>query len=135
MNNVAFILSTALAAALRTATSRTVYADDPIQLAGTLMYPYIAISDMLVQEEGPKTSFQYMANVQLEIVHRKLTSLSILHGDIDKVLSIVNNGSPFALASPFKIMDCRLDNQSTTKATKDKELFDIGIVRLFFRIE
>ena len=120
---------------MATATGRTVYADDPIQLGNTLMFPHIAISDVFVQEDGPKTAFHYNANVLIEIVHKNLKSLKTLHDDINNVLSIVGNGSPFALDSPYEIMDCTLNNVTTTKATNDRGLMDAGIVRLIFRIK
>lgn len=135
MNNVSFILTTALATALRTVTGRTVYQDNNIQLDKTLMFPHIAISDVFITEDGPKTSLHYRAEVLLEVVHKQISSMAVLHSDINNVLSIVNNGVPFALESPFEIMDCTLNNVATTKATNERGLMDIGLIRLIFRIK
>jgi len=135
MTDVRTILITALTAALATATGRKVYGDMPIQLEGTKVYPHISISDVLVQEEGPKNAYHYNANVLIEIVHKNLASMSTMHNDLNNALGIVNNAVPFALASPYSIMDCKLNTTTTSKATADKGLVDVGIIRLIFRIK
>lgn len=135
MKDIRSILIPALTTAITTATGRKVYDSMPIQLFGTAIYPCVNISDVFVEEDGPKNSFQYRASVMIEVVHKGLQSLTSLYTDMDNVLSIVNNGVPFALASPYKIMDCTLNTSTTTKATTDKGLVDIGIIRLIFRIQ
>ena len=135
MTDVRTILITALTSALATATGRKVYGDMPIQLEGTKVYPHISISDVLVQEEGPKNAYHYNADVLIEIVHKNLASMSTMHNDLNNALGIVNNAVPFALASPYTIMDCRLNTTTTTKATTDRGLVDVGIIRLIFRIK
>jgi len=135
MTDVRTILITALVSALATATGRKVYGDMPVQLEGTKVFPRIDIADVLVQEDGPKNSYHYQADVLIEIVHKNLTSMSTMHNDLNNALGIVNNAVPFALASPYSIMDCRLNTVTTSKATADKGLVDVGIIRLIFRIK
>lgn len=135
MNDIRSILITGLKSALATATGRKVYGDMPIQLEGTKVFPHISISDIFVQEEGPKNKYHYNANVLIEIVHKQLASMGTMHNDLNNALSIVNNAVPFALTGGFSIMDCRLNTSTTTSASVGKDLVDVGIIRLIFRIK
>jgi len=135
MNDIRTILLTALAASLATATGRKVYKDMPIHLEGTKVYPHIAISDVFVQEEGPKNGYQYNVNVLIEIVHKDLASMATLYNDMNNAMGIINNTVPFSLTGGYSIMDCRLNTNTTTQASNERGNFDIGIIRLIFRIE
>ena len=135
MNDVRSVLITGLKAALATATGRKVYGDTPIQLEGTKVFPRIDITDILVTEEGPKNAYHYTANVLIEIVHKQLTSMATMHNDLNNALSIVNNAVPFTLTGGYSIMDCRLNTSTTTSASVDKQLVDVGLIRLIFRIK
>jgi hypothetical protein len=134
MIEIRSILIPALTSALQTATGLKVYDGIPIHLFGTLVFPRIEISDVFVSEDGPKNSFQYTVNVLLEIQHKNIKTMETLYSDMDKVKSLINNRSPFTLASPYEIMDCVLNNSTTSKATVNSDLIDIGIIRLVFRI-
>lgn len=135
MNDVRSILITALTSSLATATGRKVYGQMPIHLEGTKVFPHIEISDISIQEDGQKNNFQYTVNVLLEIVHKNLASLSTLYNDMNNVKGIVNNSVPFSLTGGYSIMDCRLVVDNTTQASKEKDNFDIGLIRLIFRIK
>ena len=135
MIEIRSILLPKLTAALSAATGRKIYDGLPIQLFGTAIYPCINISDILVEEDGTKTAFHYKANVLIEVVHKGLHSSSVLYDDMNKVMSILNNVVPFELDEPYKIMDCQLNTSTTTKATTEKGLVDIGIIRIIFRIQ
>jgi len=135
MTDVRTILITALTAALATATGRKVYGQMPIHLDGTKVYPHIEISDISIQEDGPKNNYQYVVNVLLEIIHKNLSSMSTLYNDMNNVKGIINNSVPFSLTGGYNIMDCRLQVDNTTQASKERDNFDIGIIRLIFRIE
>lgn len=134
MNDVRGALIQGLQIALATATGRKVYGDMPIQLEGTKVFPHISISDCLIQEDGTKNAYHYTADVLIEIVHKQLTTMATIHKDLNNALSIVNNAVPFSIA-PYQIMDCRLNTSTTTTATVNKELVDVGIIRLIFRIK
>lgn len=134
MNDVRGALIQGLQTALATATGRKVYGDMPIQLQGTKVYPHISISDCLIQEDGTKNAYHYTANVLIEIIHKQLTTMGTMHRDLNNALSVVNNAVPFAI-SPYEIMDCRLNTSTTTTASIDKELVDVGLIRLIFRIK
>lgn len=135
MNDVRQTLITALTSSLATATGRKVYGQMPIHLEGTKVFPHILISDISIQEDGQKNNFQYTVNVLLEIVHKNLASLATLYNDMNNVKGIVNNAVPFTLSGSYSIMDCRLVVDNTTQASKERDNFDIGLIRLIFRIE
>lgn len=135
MNDIRNILITALKSSLATATGRKVYGELPIQLEGTKVFPHISISEVFVQEEGPKNAYHYNANVLIEIVHKQLTTMATLYNDLNNALEVVNNAVPFALTGGYEIMDCRLNTNTTTKSSIGKDLVDVGIIRLIFRIK
>lgn len=135
MNDIRNILITALKSSLATATGRKVYGEMPIQLEGTKVFPHISISEVFVQEEGPKNAYHYNANVLIEIVHKQLTTMATLYNDLNNALGVVNNAVPFALTGGFSIMDCRLNTSTTTTSNIGKDLVDVGIIRLIFRIK
>ena len=103
------ILIPALTTALKTATGLKVYDSLPIHQVNTSVFPHVNITDIAVTEDGPKTQFHYVVNVLLEVVHNNINTLQTLYSDMDKVLSIVTNGSPFALSGGYSIMDCQLN--------------------------
>ena len=135
MVEIRSILIPALKTALVTATGLTVYDSLPIHLDGTEKTPCINISDIYDEEDGPKNKFHYNVNILLEVIHKSQTTLQTLYTSMNLVKGIVNNRVPFALTGGYEIMDCRLVNSTTTKATTAKGLMDIGIIRLVFRIK
>lgn len=135
MIEIRSILIPALTSAIKTATGLKVYDDLPIHLINTAIFPHVNISDIYVSENGPKNAYNYEVNILLEVVHNNISSLATLHSDMNKVLGIVNNSSPFALTGGYTIMDCRLNNTTTTKASIEKGFVNIGIIRLIFRIK
>jgi hypothetical protein len=135
MNDIRNILITALKTSLATATGRKVYGDMPIQLEGTKVFPHISISEVFVQEEGTKIAYIYNANVLIEIVHKQLTTMATMYNDMNNALSVVNNAVPFTLTGGFSVMDCQLNTSTTTTASIGKDLVDVGIIRLIFRIK
>lgn len=135
MIEIRTILIPALKSALITATGLTVYDSLPIHLDGTEKTPCINISDVYVDEDGPKNQYHYNVNVLLEVIHKSQSSLQPLYTSMNKVLGIINNRVPFELTGGYEIMDCRLNNTTTTKATTAKGLINIGIIRIVFRIK
>ena len=135
MIEIRSILIPALKTALTTATNLTVYDSLPIHLDGTEKTPCINISDIYDEEDGPKNQYHYTVNVLLEVVHKARPTMETLHESMNSVKGIINNRTPFALTGGYEIMDCRLTNSTTTKATTAKGLMDIGIIRIVFRIK
>jgi hypothetical protein len=133
MKNVIPTLLTALLPAIKTATGKDAYSRMPKEAGIT--YPYIYISDKYQREIGPKTSMQYEVDILIQVVYMNATSLSLLHTDLDAIMGIVNNSVPFALASPYKIMDCTLVSMNDMESETETGTLNIGLVRLLFNIE
>lgn len=134
MKDLHQILLKGLVPALTTATGKTVLSRIPKAKAQT--YPYIYISDIYQEEEGPKTDYRYKLDVLVQVVYMDANSLSGLFTDMDNVLSIVKNGvSPFNLDSPYKIVECSLMSSTTTEFQTETGTENVGIIRLLFTIE
>lgn len=133
MKDIRQILLTALVPALATATSKNVYTRMPKAIGA--VYPYIYISDIYQEEFGSKTSYIYRLDVLIQIIYQDVDSLVNLFADMNNVLSIVNNGSPFALDSPHKVMSCELNNSTTTEFQTETGTQNVGLIRLLFNIE
>lgn len=133
MKDIRQILLTALVPALATATSRNVYTRIPKAAGAT--YPYIYISDIYQEEIGPKTSYIYQLDVLIQVIYQDVDSLTGLFTDMNNVLSIVNNGSPFALSSPHKVLSCELNSSTTTEFQTETGTQNVGLIRLLFNIE
>lgn len=133
MKDIRHIFLIGFCPALATATGKTVYTRMPKAIGA--VYPYIYISDIYQEETGPKTSYQYKLDVLIQIIYQDVDSLVNLFTDMDNVLSIVNNGSPFALTSPYKIMLCELNNSTTTEFQTETGTQNVGLIRLLFNIE
>lgn len=133
MNDPRKALMKALVTALGTATGKTCYAKIPKQVAP--IYPYIHISDVYMEEEGQKNSYQYIFQILVEVVHKDETSDADLFDDIANICSVINNAVPFSLDSPWSVMDCRLNNTSKTEVLTESGQVDVGTVRMIIRIE
>ena len=133
MKDIRQILLTALVSALETATGKNVYTRMPKAIGA--VYPYIYISDIYQEEVGPKTSYIYRLDVLIQIIYQDVDSLVNLFADMNNVLSIVNNGYPFALTAPHKVMSCELNNSTTTEFQTETGTQNVGFIRLIFNIE
>lgn len=133
MKDIRQILLTTLVPALATATGKNVYTRMPKAI--NAVYPYIYISDIYQEEVGSKTSYIYRLDVLIQIIYQDVDSLVNLFADMNNVLSIVNNGSPFALDSPHKVMSCELNNSTTTEFQTETGTQNVGLIRLLFNIE
>lgn len=123
----------ALVAAMATATGKTVYAKIPKQ--DTVIYPYVLISDVYMEEDGQKNNYQYTFQILVEIVYKNTTSDDALYTDMAAITGIINNAVPFALDSPYQVMDLRLNNTAKTEVLTDSGMVDVGTVRMILRVE
>lgn len=135
MIEVRSLLVPSLTTAINTATGLKVYDGLPIYNINTAVFPHVNISDIHIQEDGPKNLLQYKVNVLIEVCHNRITTLDTLYQDMNKILGFVNNGAPFAIGGLHVIMDCQLDMTTTTKAETEKGLVNVGVIRLIFRIQ
>lgn len=132
MRDARTALMTGLVAALKTATSKSVYTRIP--RSADASYPYILIANIYDEENGPKTKFHYRYDVEIQAIHMNLTSKSALYSDMNNIKSIINNNVPFALTDNFSIMECTLNSGTDTDFEVDSGVQSVGIVRAFFDI-
>ncbi len=133
MKDVREILLKGLVPALKTAAGLDVYTTIPKDASPT--YPYIYISDIYQDEDGPKTSKSYKIDLLVRVIYKNVKSLSGLFGSINDVLSIINNGKPFEIDTPFHIESGTLISSSMTTELTETGKLDIGLVRILFKIE
>ena len=123
----------ALYAAIGTATGRTVYAKIPKQ--ATPPYPYVYISDVFMEEEGPKNKYQYKFQILIEVCHKDELNDDSLFNDMADIEGLINNGVPFALESGYNIMDMTLVSAVKTEVLTDSGQVDVGAIRISMRVE
>jgi hypothetical protein len=115
---------------------RTVYTQIPKgDYSDPITYPYIWISDIFQDEDGPKNGYMYNLDVLVQIVYSNASSLIPLWDDQDKVLQIIDNGNKFALDDGFEIMDMTLISSDSDEELTNTEKLNIGLVRINFMIE
>lgn len=123
----------ALIPAIKTATGKDAYTRMP--KAENIQYPYIQISDIYQEEVGAKTKKEYLLDVLINVVYLDVSSLVPFYTDINNIMSFVDNDEPFPLESPFKILECQLNNSSTTEIEKDTGVENVAAIRLWFYVE
>ncbi|NIA28713.1 MAG: hypothetical protein GWP06_02220 [Actinobacteria bacterium] len=133
MKDLRPILLKALVPALKTATGKDVFSRIPKSKSVT--YPYVYISEMYQEEIGSKTSYRYNIDTLIQVIYKDAPGLGNLYTDTDNILGLVNNGSPFALESPYKIESCMLNSTNTTEILTETGIINVGLIRLFFLIE
>lgn len=132
MKDVRKILITGLISAINTATGRTAYTVLP--KSANISYPYTFISDAYQSEVGAKDSFEYEVDVLVQVVYKDVNDLSDLYTDMDNILSIVNNDNPFSLTGGLTILECKLNNSTTTSIQNESGNLEIGLIRIIFNI-
>lgn len=131
MKDVVKPLLKALTVVLDNATGLTSYTRIPKQ--EYLSYPYIYISDIYQQENGPKTGYRYSVDLLVRIIYKDVDSLIPLLDKKNKVLELINNASPFAIEG-FKIESCELQNSFSSESYTDTGVESIENIRLIFDI-
>jgi len=133
MKDARTALVTGLYGALTTACDVTVYSRMP--KSTSIVYPYVHIGDIYVEEVGPKDSFQYNFDVLIEIVYKNQTSLTDFYDEIDNVKSVINNNVPFTIGSNFAIMEATLISDSSTEFEDgDGSILNVAAIRVNFYI-
>lgn len=135
MNDPRKIVLKALTTSLAAATGRTVYTKIPKKPPFVVTYPYIHISDVFMEEDGDKRNYQYKFQILIEVCHKNDISDGGLFDDMDAVCSTINNAVPFALDSPYKIMDMRLVSSTQLETLTETGMVDVGAIRIVIRVE
>lgn len=133
MKDVRNILIPPLITAIKAATGKDCYTRLP--KAAGVTYPYIYISDIYQEENGPKTSYRYNLDVLIQVVYHNVDDLTNLFDDMNDILGIINNATPFALTSPHKIYSIELNNSTTTEIQTETGVLNVGLIRAIFDIE
>lgn len=133
MKDIRKILLTALVPALATATGKNVYTRMPKAIGA--VYPYIYISDIYMTEDGSKTSDVFDYDVLVQVIYQDSDSLIPLYDDMDKVVSIINHSTPFALSGGYKINKIELGSSNETEFKTETGTQNVGLIRLLFNIE
>lgn len=123
-----------IVSALITALSEvgvTVYTKVPKDTA----YPYIHISEIYQDENGPKNSFFYNYDILIQVVYKDLDSKVILWNTVNSVLAIVKNDASLSLADDFEVMETTLISNSETEIMTDTGILDIGLIRILIKVE
>jgi hypothetical protein len=123
-----------IVSALITALSEvgvTVYTKVPKDTA----YPYIHISEIYQDENGPKNSFFYNYDILIQVVYKDLDSKVSLWNTVNSVLAIVKNDASLSLADDFEVMETTLISNSETEIMTDTGILDIGLIRILIKVE
>jgi hypothetical protein len=112
-------------------TGLTVYTKVPKSIA----YPFIYLTDIIDNENGPKNQFMYSYDVSLELVYKDLTDKAAMWTAVDKIKQIINNDSPFTITGGFKIMDMTLIDTTETEDLLNSQEVDTATIRVNFNIE
>ena len=106
------------------------------KLPKKLAYPYIYISEIYQDEDGPKNSYQYNYDVLIQVVYKNASDPSDRYDNQNAIMGMVDNASGFALTDDFSIMKTSLiSNSESTDIKTDSGILDIGLVRLDFLIQ
>jgi len=133
MKDIRKILLAALVPALATVTGKNVYTRMPKAIGA--VYPYIYISDIYMTEDGSKTSDVFDYDVLVQVIYQDVDSLIPLYDDMDKVVSIINHSTPFALSGGHKINKIELGSSNETEFQTETGTQNVGLIRLLFNIE
>lgn len=120
----------AILTSLRTAivtkiTGRNVYTVPP----KSLVYPYVWLSQSFTQEIGPKGKFIYRVELLIQVIHKDLSSLTPLLGDMEKIHEIINNGQDLTI-SGYTVIEINLLNTNRAENLSDSMRLDIGLIRI-----
>lgn len=132
---IVLALITAINAA---ASGITVYTKVPKGVDGNaalVTYPYIHISEIYQDENGPKNSYFYNYEVLVQVVYKDLHSKVSLWNTVNNILGIVKNDASLTLTDNFETMETRLVSNSETEILTDTGLLDIGLIRIEIVVE
>ncbi len=120
----------AILTSLRTAivtkiTGRNVYTVPP----KSLVYPYVWLSQPFTQEIGPKGKFIYRVELLIQVIHKDLSSLTPLLGDMEKIHEIINNGQDLTI-SGYTVIEINLLNTNRAENLSDSMRLDIGLIKI-----
>lgn len=133
MKDLRSILIPPLKTAIDTATGKKCYTRLPKE--ANINYPYIRIAEFYQSENGAKTSNEYQCDVAIQVCYLDASDLGAMFNDMDDIMSIINHGKPFALATGYEILSCELSNSSNEEFQTETGTLNVGIIRMIFNIQ
>lgn len=101
-----------------------------------VVYPYILVDDVFIDEDGPKGQFRYNADVRVEVVYKDEKSKIARLTDTNNILGLINNSTPFAMADNYKIDAVTLINKSESEIElSDSQKIQVSVIRMMFDIK
>lgn len=100
-----------------------------------LEYPYIYISDINQDEDGPKAHFYYSYTLLIQVVHKDEASKVDQWSNVGKVVGLINNGEDLDLDDDFEVMDFTLESNTEQEIQTDTGVLSIGLIRCKMNIE
>ena len=101
-----------------------------------VVYPYVLVDDVFIDEDGPKGQFRYNADVRVEVVHKDEQSKIARLTDTNNILGLINNSTPFAMADNYKIEAVTLINKSESEIElNDSQKIQVSVIRMMFDIK
>ncbi len=98
-------------------------------------YPYIHISEIYQDEDGPKNSFFYNYDILIQVVYKDLDSKVNLWNTVNSILGIIKNDASLTLTDDFEVMETTLISNSETEIMTDTGILDIGLIRILIKVE
>ena len=129
-------LAKALVAAIKTKTGLPCWTKVPKGDDGNpTAIPYIYISGISNNEDGPKCAFHYVYSLNIEIVYAGLYDKLTLWNTVDEVKNIFSERVPFLLEGNFEIMTTRLVSGSEREDLFGSIDVDVATLVIEFLIE
>lgn len=101
-----------------------------------VVYPYILVDDVFIDEDGPKGQFRCNADVRVEVVYKDEQSKIARLTDTNNILGLINNSTPFVMADNYKIEAVTLINKSESEIElNDSQKIQVSVIRMMFDIK
>lgn len=101
-----------------------------------VVYPYVLVDDVFIDEDGPKGQFRYDADVRIEVAYKDEQSKIARLTDTNNILGLINNSTPFAMADNYKIEAVTLINKSESEIElNDSQKIQVSVIRMMFDIK
>lgn len=100
-----------------------------------ITYPFIYITNITDDEDGPKNQFIYNYDLDLELTYKDLTDKAAMWTAVDLIKQLINNDVPFALTGGFSIMELTLIDTIETEDLLNSQDVDTTTIRVNFMIE
>lgn len=130
MNDPRAAIIKALVVAVKNATGLGCYTRIPKQTNGQTVYPFVYLSDMYLEEDGPKRDYHYSVTPVLQLQYKDQTDLSTFYEKMAAIMGIINNNDSLTLSAPFKVEEMKLESSTTTEFEDESGIVNVGVIRI-----